>query len=83
MHPLWYAVAAYGLAEAYKRYVPAETKRKWQNFVQNMHHGEAAIAGLAVGVATGSPSITAASLGLAYHDREDANRWFTGKRDAL
>ena len=82
MHPLWYAIAAYGLAEAYERILPAESKRKWHDFVK-MHHGEAGMAGLAVGVVTRSPALAAAGLGLAFHDRQDASEWFKAKRDTL
>lgn len=75
MHPFWYGIAAYGLAEAYERFLSPETKIKWHNFIKS-HHGEWGLACLAYGAATGSPSIAAAGVGLALHDRKDANKWF-------
>lgn len=78
MHPLVALAGSYILAEAYERYVPEEVKAKWQNFVKT-HHGEAGIAGLALGALTKSPSLAAAGLGLAYHDRVDAPKWFRSK----
>ena len=70
---------AYVAGEIYKNYVPAEKKQEWENAVK-MHHGEAGVLTAVVGVLTKSPKIISVGIGLALHDRDDANKWFTGDK---
>lgn len=79
VHPLVIGAGIYLLAEAYKRYVPKQTKAKWENKVK-MHHGEAGVLMTAGGLLTKSPNLTASGISLMLHDRDDAKKWFTGDK---
>ena len=82
MNPLLALAGSYLLAEAYERYTSPQFKASWHNAVRS-HHGEWGILGTLLGILTGSPALTSAGLGLAYHDRKDAGKWFKGKIDIL
>ena len=69
----------YLAGEAYEKFVPEETKKKWQAFVQS-HHGEWGVLGTIVGVSTGHYGLAASSAGLALHDWSDQNKWFSGDK---
>jgi len=70
----------YLAAEAYKQYVPEETKKEWERKIHS-HHGEWGLLGTIVGIATGHYSLAASSTGLAIHDWNDRNKWFTGDKE--
>lgn len=61
--------------EVYKRCTTPEQKRRWEGFVRT-HHGEAGVAGVALGAATRSPALLGIGAGLALHDWKDAAKWF-------
>ena len=73
------AGASYLVGEAYKRYATSEQKRKLEDFTK-VHHGEAGIVMLGAGFLTKSPNLAASGIGLILHDRDDANKWFTGDK---
>ena len=75
--PLLALAGAYLAGEAYERYATPQQKRKWENFAR-IHHGEAGILILGVGLVTKSSTIAASGIGLILHDRNDYKRWFTG-----
>jgi hypothetical protein len=79
MNP-WLALGA-GLAlpEAYEQNASLEFRSRLQRFT-DAHHGEIGVLAFLAGVVTKSPALTAFGLGLAIHDRKDANDWFSGKR---
>ena len=68
-------VGSYLLAEAYKKYVTPQQKKKWENYIKT-HHGEAGILMTAAGVVTKSPTLIGSGVGLMVHDRDDAKKWF-------
>jgi len=70
-------VGGYVVAEAYKWYTSNYEKARWQNFVK-MHHGEAGAILTAAGIVSKSPGLIGSGIGLMFHDRKDANRWFRG-----
>ena len=68
-------VGSYLLAEAYKKYVTPQQKKKWENYIK-AHHGEAGILITAAGVVIKSPTLIGSGVGLMVHDRDDARKWF-------
>ena len=73
VHPIWYGVGAYGLAEAYER-LPPEIKQ-WIKKTFNLHHGTVG-AGATLGAALiGNIPLMTFGGGLMYHDRMDAPEW--------
>ena len=70
---------SYLVSEAYKRYVPPQQKKKWENFAK-MHHGEAGLLMTGAGILTKSPNLTASGIGLILHDRDDYKKWFAGDK---
>jgi hypothetical protein len=75
MNPLWLLFGTYAAAEAYKRFVTPEQKRRWENFAR-MHHGEAGVIMAAAGIVARSPGLAASGIGLMAHDWMDMNKWF-------
>ena len=75
-------LAAAGLSylagKAYKRYATPQQK-KWENFAK-IHHGEAGIIMLGIGILAKSPNLAASGVGLILHDRADHNKWFAGHK---
>ena len=74
--------ASYTVAEAYKRCTTPEQKEAWESWAQT-HHGEAGVCITVAGAAAKSPFAVGAGLGLALHDREDIDKWFTGDKRRL
>ena len=73
---------SYLVAEAYERCTTPEQKRAWESRVQ-VHHGEVGV-GMAVGgAAAKSPFVAGFGVGLAFHDRKDRKKWFTGDKRRL
>ena len=68
-------VVSYLLAEAYKKYVTPQQKKKWENYIK-AHHGEAGVLMTAAGVVIKSPTLIGSGVGLMVHDRDDARKWF-------
>jgi hypothetical protein len=79
MNPWVGLLAGATLPEAYERYTSPEFKSKLRGFT-DAHHGELGVIAILAGLVTKSPALTTFGLGLAYHDRADANEWFSGKR---
>lgn len=78
-HWAWYLIGAIGLAILYDKYVTPEEKREWEDKIK-MHHGEIGSLMAVVGLLTESPRLTATGIGLAVHDIDDINKWFTGDK---
>ena len=76
---LWYGLGAYLLAEVYKKYTTNQEKSDWEEKIK-MHHGEAGVLMTIAGILDKSPVLTLAGLGMAYHDRDDITKWFTGDK---
>ena len=75
-------ITSYLVAEAYERCTTPEQKRAWESRVQ-VHHGEVGV-GMAVGgAAAKSPFAVGLGTGLAFHDRKDCKKWFTGDKRRL
>lgn len=81
-HWAWYLICAIGLALLYDQYVTPEQKREWENKIK-MHHGEFGALMVLFGLMTESPRLAATGVGLALHDIDDANKWFTGDKQNL
>ena len=73
IHPIWYGVGAYGLAEAYER-LPPEIKH-WVKRTFNTHHGTIGAGAVVGGAITGNIPLMTLGGGLMYHDRKDAPEW--------
>ena len=80
VNPLLLLGASILVAEAYRRYVPQETKDRCEAQIRS-HHGELGILGLLAGLATGHYGTAAAGAGLALHDIADVDKWFRGNKD--
>jgi len=78
-NPLWYGIGVYLLAEVYKKFTTNQEKQNWEDKVK-IHHGEAGVLMTIAGILDKSPALTLAGLGLAYHDRDDITKWFTGHK---
>ena len=86
--------SGYIVAEAYKQFVPPSTKKSWEHDV-GIHHGEAGIILLGVGIISSllsyseknqkalNTSLFAATVGtgFAIHDHKDAHKWFRSKKN--
>ena len=79
VHPLLFVVGGILAAEVYRRYATDDEKVRWENYIKS-HHGEWGILGLVLGAATGHYGIAATGLGLALHDVNDADKWFSGNK---
>lgn len=77
--PIWYLAGAVALAVVYEKYLSQEEKARWESQIK-MHHGEAGLLALLAGLATRSPRLAAVGAGLALHDINDINKWFTGDK---
>ena len=75
VNPIWYFLGAIGASVAYDKLLTPAQKKAWKNWVSG-HHGEFGVIGAGVGIATKSPRLTMASLGLIAHDWPDRNNWF-------
>ena len=75
VHPLWYFAGAFAACVAYEKLLTQEQKRAWENWIR-AHHGEFGVVGAGLGIATKSPRLTMASLGLIAHDWPDRPHWF-------
>jgi len=75
VNPVLIAIGTYLLAEGYNRFVPGETKRRWENKIR-VHHGEAGILFTIGGIVAKSPGLTASGISLILHDRNDWRKWF-------
>jgi len=75
MHPFWWLVGSYVVAESYERLTTPEQKTKWKSLVKS-HHGEWGVAATLLGIAARSPALKFSGMGLALHDRKDVNKWF-------
>lgn len=78
-HLALYLIGAIGLAVVYDQYLTPQQKREWENKIK-MHHGEAGVLLALTGLLTESPRLTATGIGLAIHDINDLNKWFTGNK---
>lgn len=81
-HWAWYLIGAVGLAIVYDKYITPEQKREWENQIR-MHHGEIGALMALFGLLTESPRLTATGVGLALHDINDINKWFTGDKQKI
>ena len=63
------------VAEVYEKYIHPTQKVKWQNFTK-MHHGEAGAIMTVTSLITKSPTLLGSGIGLMFHDKNDANKWF-------
>ena len=77
-NPFWYFAGAIVACYLYDKLLTPEQKKAWQNWVK-AHHGEAGVIGAGVGLATDSPRLTLASLGLVVHDWQDRDQWFKNR----
>jgi len=77
VNPIWLFLGAIVVAELYRRYATDEEKVRWENYVKS-HHGELGLLGTFLGAATGHYGVAATGLGLALHDINDIDKWFTG-----
>ena len=75
----WYLIGAVAVAELYRNFTTPEERRDWENKIR-MHHGEVGALMTLVGLLTESPRLTATGIGLAVHDIDDVNKWFTGDK---
>ena len=73
VHPLWYGVGAYALAEAYEK-LPPEIKQ-WVKKTFNVHHGTIGAGATVGGALTGNVPLMTFGSGLMYHDRRDTLEW--------
>lgn len=78
-HWAWYLIGAVGLAVLYDQSLTPKQKREWEDKIK-MHHGEAGVLLALAGLLTESPRLTATGIGLAVHDINDSNKWFTGDK---
>ena len=75
----WFLLGAIAVAELYRRYATDEEKARWEDYVKS-HHGELGLLGTLLGAATGHYGVAATGLGLALHDINDIDKWFTGDK---
>jgi len=68
-------VGGYILAQGYKKYATPQQKQKWENYVKT-HHGEAGVIMTAAGIVVKSPTLIGSGIGLMFHDKNDADKWF-------
>jgi len=76
VHPLVFVGLGLLAGEIYRRYATGEEKERWENFVSS-HHGEWGILALILGATTGHYGMAATGAGLALHDINDIENWFT------
>ena len=79
MHWLVALGLGYLAGQVYKKFVLEETKKNWEDKIRS-HHGEWGILGTITGLATGHYGLASTSAGLALHDWDDKNKWFTGDK---
>ena len=79
VNPIWFFLGAIVAAELYSRYATDEEKARWENYVK-AHHGELGLLGTLLGATTGHYGVTATGLGLALHDINDIDKWFTSDK---
>ncbi len=77
-HWAWYVLGTIAVAELYRNFT-SEEKQEWENKIR-MHHGEVGALMALVGLLTESPRLAATGIGLAVHDINDVNKWFTGDK---
>jgi len=79
VNPIILFLGAIAVAEIYRRYTTDDEKQDWENKVQ-IHHGEIGALAAILGVLTGHYGAAATGLGLALHDVDDAQKWFTSDK---